>query len=56
MSRAFLSRKQAHSLNTDNAHYVILTGATLSRDTPQDLGVSPGRHSATTTNPEPSTA
>ena len=49
-------QNKPHSVNADNVHYVILTGATLSRDTPQDLGVSPGRHSATTTNPEPSTA
>ena len=33
-----------HSPNADNAHYVILAGATLSRDTQQDLGVLPGRH------------
>lgn len=49
-------QNKPHSFNTDNVHYVILAGATLSRDTLQDLGVSPGRHPATTTTPEPSTA
>ena len=34
-----------YSLNADNAHYVILAGATLSRDTRQELGgVLPGRY------------
>jgi len=33
-----------YSLNADNVHYVILAGATLSRDTRQELGgVLPGR-------------
>ena len=34
-----------YSLNADNTHYVILAGATLSRDARQELGgVLPGRY------------
>ena len=47
-------QNKPHSFNADNAHYVILAGALLSRDTPQDLGVLPGRRPATATTPEPS--
>ena len=39
------------SANADNAHYVILAVATLSRDTRQDLGVLPGRRSSDERHP-----